>query len=235
MSEPTPVPSAAAIADVLALWGVGGACLTPPLAALCPPGDTVVATARTVQISVGDDGPGLSGIYDVLSQRLDGCALVIAGPATLGGCMWGEVLTAAAAAMGARAVLIDGAVRDVAALAQFGVGVYGTSVGVAGPNGRAHLVGVDVPVSIGAVTIEPGSTIVADSGGCVRLPAALTEAAIAAAQRYEAGEAQVLHALANGARLSGVYQFKRDVVEQIRRQHPHTTAGQPAPTPGGIS
>ncbi|MEZ5251855.1 MAG: hypothetical protein R2713_22420 [Ilumatobacteraceae bacterium] len=67
-----------AVADVLALWGYDG-WLTPPLAPVVRSASVVRGRALTVQVAAGDTGPGLAGIYDVLSGDLADRVVVIAG------------------------------------------------------------------------------------------------------------------------------------------------------------
>jgi regulator of RNase E activity RraA len=80
--------------------------------------------------------------------------------------VWGGLLNYAAKARGAAAVIIDGAIRDIAELRDSGIPVYArTSV----PNGpqKAWGGGVNVPIQCGGVSVNPGDILVGDDDGVV--------------------------------------------------------------------
>jgi 4-hydroxy-4-methyl-2-oxoglutarate aldolase len=212
----TQVPPVAAIADVLALWGLDG-WLTPPLQPVVPADASAMGMARTVRVAYADSGPGFAALYDLLSSDLTGQVVVVADAHTVPGAVWGEILSQAAAGSGAVAALVDGSVRDRAEMAAVGMPVYGAASAVVGPAGRAHVVAVDGEVMVGGVTIAAGDTVVIDSAGCVRVRAAEAAAVVAAARQYAAGEERVVTALVAGEPLSSAYLHKAQVVQAIRR------------------
>ena len=212
----TQVPPVAAIADVLALWGLDG-WLTPPLQPVVRADAPVMGRVRTVQVAYADSGPGFAAMYDLLSSDLSGQVVLVADAHTVPGAVWGEILSQAAAGAGAVAALVDGSVRDRAEMAAVGMPVYGASTAVVGPAGRAHVVAVDAEVMVAGVAIAAGDTVVVDSAGCVRVRAAEAAAVLAAAQQYAAGEERVVTALVTGDKLSSAYLHKAQVVQAIRR------------------
>jgi 4-hydroxy-4-methyl-2-oxoglutarate aldolase len=100
----------------------------------------------------------------------------------------GELMASLARARGAVAVLVDGPVRDVDDIAALGVPVWARSVSAAGPakSVRGEL---DVPVTVGGVTIAPGDIVVLDGDGVGIVPRARADEVLAAAEARAAKEA----------------------------------------------
>lgn len=86
---------------------------------------------------------------------------------------WGEIMTAASIARGARGAVIDGGIRDTAQILgqRFPVWYkYRTSNGALS---RCKVEAYSVPVRIGNVIVNPGDIVFADIDGAVLVPRAL--------------------------------------------------------------
>lgn len=210
------LPPVSALADVAILRG-GDGWLTPPLQPVVVPGTATMGRVRTVQLAAADTGPGMTAAFALLSGDLTDQIVVWAGVADLPCATWGEILSRAAFGQGARAVLVDGAVRDVDDMRSIGLAVYARGTAVVGPHGTVHAVGVDVPVEVGGVVITPGDTVVVDSSGCIRLTAESAHELLADAGVYAAGEAGLLSALTAGETLDTAYLHKKRAVDALRR------------------
>ncbi len=213
----TTLPPTTAIADVLALRGRPGVLDRSQVAPVGAPTPSPIAgSARTVRLEPGAGGFG--PLYSLLSTRLAGQVVVIAA-AGVEGAVWGEILTAAARQAGALAAVVDGRVRDHAAMAASGLPVWGGSPWPIGPAGNACVAAIDEPVRVAGVEVASGDMIVIDGDGVVALrdPALMDggRAIVAAATRYAAAEQEVLDALAAGDPLEVAYQHKAAVVRQI--------------------
>lgn len=208
-------PPVSAIADVAALAGLDG-WLTPPLRPVVGASEPRRGRVRTLRFQVSDEGPGLGAVYQLLSSDLTGSVLVFAGVAGLEGAIWGEILSCAAVAQGAVAVLVDGAVRDVEAMTSVGLPVYARDTRVVGPNGRAHAVELDGAVTIDGVRLTSADAVAVDSSGCIRIEAAREWELLDAARRYDAGEERTLRALRDGTLLRDAYLHKKTVVDELK-------------------
>lgn len=95
--------------------------------------------------------------------------------------IWGELLSTAAQRLGARGIVTDGAVRDVAQMAAVGFPVFSRHLSPYDSFNRQKVVAYNVRVEIDGVGIEPGDLVIADGDGVVIVPAAIEAEIVAAA------------------------------------------------------
>jgi 4-hydroxy-4-methyl-2-oxoglutarate aldolase len=111
---------------------------------------------------------------------------------------WGEVLTTAAQARGLAGLVIDGCVRDVAALERLVFPVFSSGVALPGATkcnpGRAGL-----PATVAGVPVEVGDWVVGDVDGVVVVRGVALDETIAAGRARTAGETEYFAALRNGS------------------------------------
>lgn len=170
--------------------GVNGALDT----ALRPiwPGATIVGAALPVRCSAGDN----LAIHLAVAQASPGNVLVVDGQQYIGG-YWGEILTVAAQQRNIAGLVIDGGVRDIAALEKRRFPVFARGVGM-----RA-CVKVSAPpasdtVVVAGVCVTRGDLIVADADGVCAIPAALVDKTLAATRDRTKREAAIIQRLEAG-------------------------------------
>jgi 4-hydroxy-4-methyl-2-oxoglutarate aldolase len=110
---------------------------------------------------------------------------------------WGEVLTTAAEAAGLAGLVIDGGVRDVAALEAHGFPVFSSTIALTGA-GKDQRGTVGAPVKVGGVLVSWGDWVVGDVDGVTIVPAAALDDVLNAGQAREAKEAGFFAALRDG-------------------------------------
>jgi regulator of RNase E activity RraA len=127
--------------------------------------DQLVGFALPVDVPAGDN----LAIHRALDEARPGDVLVVNGRADLTRALVGDLIGEIMGSTGMAGAVIDGAIRDVEALAQQGLSIYARAVTPAGPfkNGPG-LVGR--PVAVGGVVIAAGDLIVADRDGVVVVP-----------------------------------------------------------------
>jgi regulator of ribonuclease activity A len=105
-------------------------------------------------------------VKKVLSQPGDGAVLVVDGDGSLHTALVGDLIAGLAQANGWAGLLINGAVRDVAALAglELGIKALGSNPRKSAKLGAGQ---VDVPVTFGGVTFRPGEHLYSDEDGVV--------------------------------------------------------------------
>ncbi len=134
------------------------------LAAIKPvrTGIQVAAQALTIQCMVGDN----AALHHGVPLAWPGCALVIDGRGHEDTALWGGILNAGAEAKNVAAVIIDGAVRDVAELRESKIAIYTRSVVPNGPH-KGFGGAINVPIQCAGVAVNPGDLIVGDDDGVV--------------------------------------------------------------------
>lgn len=120
-------------------------------------------------------------------------------------CFWGELLSTAARARGARGAVIDGYTRDVRRIERMGFPVFATGMRPVDSNGRGLVVSFGEPVLCGGVLVHPGDIVFGDMDGIVVIPRAVEETVIARAREKVAGENRARLDLERGDSLRAVY------------------------------
>ncbi len=120
-------------------------------------------------------------------------------------CFWGELLSTAARARGARGAVIDGFIRDVRRIMGMRFPIFTTGLSPVDSNGRGEVVAYNVPIECGGVTVNPGDIVFGDADGVVIIPQSVEKTVIEAALEKVQGENQTREALREGATLREVY------------------------------
>lgn len=120
---------------------------------------------------------------------------------------WGELMTNAAIARGARGAIIDGAIRDITQIKalrdEFKVFTRGRNP--LDSKGRCLVAAYDCPVVCGGVRVCPGDLIFGDIDGIVVVPGEVAETCIEKAFEKIAGENLVRDALRSGMLLKDAF------------------------------
>ncbi|MFG2091480.1 MULTISPECIES: ribonuclease E activity regulator RraA [unclassified Spirillospora] len=105
-------------------------------------------------------------VKKLLNTPGGGRVLVVDGGGSLASALMGDMIAAAAVANGWGGVVINGAVRDVAALRELDLGAkaLGSNPRKSAKDGAGE---VDVPVTFGGVEFRPGDRLYSDEDGIV--------------------------------------------------------------------
>jgi 4-hydroxy-4-methyl-2-oxoglutarate aldolase len=118
---------------------------------------------------------------------------------------WGELLSTAAMARGARGAVIDGLVRDVNKIQSLGFPLFAAGIKPVDSKGRGLVVDYNVPVMCGGIMVNPGDLVVGDYDGVVVIPTHLVDETLRLASEKVEKENHSRRELARGAYLSDVY------------------------------
>ena len=106
----------------------------------------------------------------------------------------GEIMFTYLASRGAAGIIIDGTLRDIDAVRKMEMPIYATGTNPAGPykEGPGE---INVPISCGGISINPGDIIVMDEDGVIVIPLQEAETVLKNARAFqEKDEAKLLAA-----------------------------------------
>ena len=120
----------------------------------------LLGTAFTVNAPAGDN----LLFHKALDMAQPGDVIVLANKGSLSRALCGEIMSNYAKSRGLAGIIIDGCVRDSAALRELDFPVYAKGVTPNGPykNGPGEM---NFPVSFAGIIINPGDIIVGDADG----------------------------------------------------------------------
>jgi regulator of RNase E activity RraA len=173
----------------------------------CP---KIAGRARTVEAVDAAAGPAGRHLGTLTVQNSgSGDVVVVANRGRPTVSCWGDILTAAAQARGIEGAVIDGACRDLDAVAEAGFPVYARAAVPVTARGRLAERGSDVPVLFDGVLVRKGDLVLADGSGVVFLPAARAEEIIEVAERLTRRQEGMVAAIRAGEPVTEVMHDNR--------------------------
>jgi RraA family protein len=170
------------ISDNMGRLSHGGARLRPMSAA-----PRMAGPALTVKVRPGDN----LMVHKGLNMAQPGDVLVVDAGGDMTNSIIGELMLAVAEEKQLGGIVIHGAIRDLAAIAQSSLPVYALGVTHRGPykDGPGE---VNTVIAIDGMSITPGDLIVGDEDGVLCVPFDSTEAVYAGVRKTMQREASVL-------------------------------------------
>lgn len=159
----------------------------------------LVGRAFTVRTAAGDN----LMIHKALEDVQPGDVLVVDGGGDTSRALIGEIIVTIAKSRGVAGFVIDGAIRDVGAIAQDDFPCFARAAIHRGPykNGPGE---IGVSIVVGGMVVNPGDFIVGDDDGVVAFSAGQAEQLLVAVRAQEQREADILQSIREG-RYTGAY------------------------------
>lgn len=148
------------IADAMGRFGAMAYSIKP-----IAEGMRVVGPAVTVRLRPGDNLMA----HQAIALAEPGDVIVIDTSGNVTNAVWGEIMSFTAQKRGITGLVIDGAIRDRMAIVKLGFPVFAKAIipTACDKDGPGE---VNVPISCGGVTLNPGDLIVGDDDGVVVIP-----------------------------------------------------------------
>lgn len=171
----------------------------------------IAGRAVTMKVGPGTPPPGAArhlGCNAIEQSGADDVIVVEQRSDIEAGC-WGGLLTLGAKVRGVAGVVADGPLRDVDEAIAYDFPVFSRSLSSRTARGRVVELGVQVPLTIGAVaggeaTVRPGDYVLADRSAVIFVAAADIERVLDAAEAIAAKEAAMAKAILGGTPIGEV-------------------------------
>ncbi len=177
------------VSDCMARMSAGGPHLRP-----MHKGRQMAGPALTVKTRPGDN----LMIHKALQLAKPGDVIVVDGGGDLTNALIGEIMIGDAIQRGLGGMVIYGAVRDSAWIAERDFPVFAAGVTHRGPykDGPGE---INVPIAVEGMVIEPGDLIIGDADGVLNVPFAHAQALLDAAHHKQKAEAVMIASIADGS------------------------------------
>ena len=142
---------------------------------------------------------------EAVDSLLPGEVAVVGTQKSVRNAPWGELLSTAATARGARGAIVDGLVRDVRKIEELGFPVFAAGIKPVDSMGRGIVTAYNLPVECGEVLVHPGDFVFADFDGVVVIPRAMVSEVIELATDKVRRENSSRAELKQGAYLRDVF------------------------------
>lgn len=154
----------------------------------------IAGRAVTVRLPDGENG----AVLEAIRAANEGDILVIDAKGNTNRAVAGDFVISLAKGIGVQGFVVDGVVRDIAAIRELEFPVFslGTTVAAGNKNGGGQ---VNSSIAIGGVTVQPGDYIIGDVDGVLVVPQEDAERIVAAAEaKVKKDELREQEAHANG-------------------------------------
>ncbi len=150
-------------------------------------------------------------IHKALAVAAPGDIVVVNTCGNTTSAVFGELMCTTAAAKGIGGIIIDGAIRDVPAIAALGMSAYSRTVcpGGCDKDGPGE---INVPISCGGTVVMPGDIVVGDEDGVAVVPREHAEEVLGLVTALQVREQKRI------AEIHGGLLFRPDVDELLRKK-----------------
>jgi regulator of RNase E activity RraA len=153
-------------------------------------------TVRTIPVAAARGTVG-----DYIDEVPPGAVVVLDNGGRLDATVWGDILTVMADRMGIGGTVIHGVCRDSSRSLELGYPIFSRGVYMRTGKDRVQADGMQVPISLGEVRVDPGDLLAGDADGVVVIPRAREQDVLAVSQEITEAEDRIRQEIAAGSRL----------------------------------
>jgi regulator of RNase E activity RraA len=168
------------------------------------PGMRCAGPALTVRETIGPPGTYDSkdfAVGAIIDAARAGDVIVVEGGAAAVS-TWGGMATCAAVEKNIAGLVVDGGVRDLEEIVDFGLPVFARHLVPTTGRTRLKVEAINYSVTVDGVRIEPGDVIVADGTGIVVVPVGHLDEVLSLAEEFDRDDARAVEDLRNGLSFS---------------------------------
>jgi 4-hydroxy-4-methyl-2-oxoglutarate aldolase len=198
--------SVAAVSDAMDRLGVVGQCLG--IQAINQ-GNKMAGRAFTIKYIPCGIVKGTVGDY--IDDIPPGDVVVLDNAGRLDCTVWGDILTAVAHKRGVGGTVVHGVCRDVSRSFELKYPIFSRAKYMRTGKDRVQVDGMNVPVSLGEVQVQPGDIMLGSDDGVLTVPKEKEQEILALAQSISIAEDKILQSALSGMRL--------DEARQIHKYH----------------
>jgi len=115
--------------------------------------------------------------------------------------VWGDILTAVAHKRGVGGTVVHGVCRDVARSFELKYPIFSRAKYMRTGKDRVQVDGMNVPVSLGEVQVQPGDIMLGSDDGVLTVPREKEQEILALAESISIAEDKILQSALSGMRL----------------------------------
>jgi regulator of RNase E activity RraA len=142
---------------------------------------------------------------EALDTLVEGDVVVLATNGDVTAAVWGELLSVAAYAKGARGAVLDGLTRDASRIRKLNFPVFAQGISSYDSMGRSEVTGYDVPIHCDGVAVQSGDIVFGDYDGVVIIPRAIVAEALETAETKASREEIVEEEFRKGRKVAEVF------------------------------
>jgi 4-hydroxy-4-methyl-2-oxoglutarate aldolase len=118
---------------------------------------------------------------------------------------WGELLSNGAIQRGVAGAVVDGGIRDTAAIKELGFPIFHRYRTARDGTGRWNVVDLQIPIVCGGVLVHPGDFIVGDADGVIVVPKDLAQTVLLEAEQTLELENEIRGRIRAGEKVGDLY------------------------------
>lgn len=188
--------STPAISDALDRLGIKGGCegIKPLFYGVKVAGYAV--TLKYLPVSLKKETVG-----DYIDDIKEGSVLVLDNDGRTDCTVWGGILTIVAKGRNISGTVIDGVCRDVEIVRELKYPLWSKGHFIVTGKDRVGLVGLNVPVSIGRVRVNPDDLVIGDDSGVAVIPKERVVEVLTLSEKIEDAENKIIESIKSGLSL----------------------------------